>query len=219
MLVAPSTAPPTLIVSLLFPSGSRSLAFPAFSACSLSCCCCRRCCCCFSLSLSGNRQRDKYLQPSSRAEILPFIDFHQLSVDEIRDPLHSFANFNEFFYRHLKAGARPLAAPLDDHVAVQPADCRLHVFPHVDLAKQLWIKGEQFSIPNLLWSEEEGALYEGGSLVIARLAPQDYHRYHFPVSGIMVCEVITGVGFSCGLACMLLVCVLLNSLELFSLEL
>jgi phosphatidylserine decarboxylase len=160
-----------------------------------------------SLSLSGNRQRDKYLQPSSRAEILPFIDFHQLSVDEIRDPLHSFANFNEFFYRHLKADARPLAAPLDDHIAVQPADCRLHVFPHVDLAKQLWIKGEQFSIPNLLWSEEEGALYEGGSLVIARLAPQDYHRYHFPVSGIMVCEVITGVGSRVGwLACCLCAC-------------
>jgi len=132
------------------------------------------------------RQREKYLDPGSRREILPFIQFHELDVDEIRDPLDSFANFNEFFYRHLKPDARPLCAPDDDRIAVQPADCRLHVFPHVDLAQELWIKGENFSVPNLLWSQEDGSLYEGGSLVIARLAPQDYHRYHFPVSGTML---------------------------------
>ncbi len=29
------------------------------------------------------------------------------------------------------------------------------------------------------------SLFEGGSLAVFRLAPQDYHRYHFPVNGIL----------------------------------
>jgi len=60
---------------------------------------------------------------------------------------------------------------------------------NVDIAKELWIKGKTFSLENLLEEEtdDDGLLlldqFKGCSLVIARLAPQDYHRYHFPLSG------------------------------------
>lgn len=46
---------------------------------------------------------------------------------QIRDPLDSFKTFNEFFYRHLKPGARPVASPEEDAVIVSCADCRLVV--------------------------------------------------------------------------------------------
>lgn len=57
-------------------------------------------------------------------------------------------------------------------------------FQTVTDATQLWIKGKTFSIKRLLGGDEaEAKRYEGGSLCIFRLAPQDYHRYHSSVDG------------------------------------
>jgi len=128
-------------------------------------------------------QGKTYTNPSSVKAIKPFIAFHNLNLDEIRDDLDSFQNFNEFFYRKLKPSARPIAAPDEDDVAVSPADCRLNVFPSIDIATDIWIKGSKFNLESLFSSPELAAKYETGSLVIARLAPQDYHRFHSPVKG------------------------------------
>ncbi|KAJ3357877.1 hypothetical protein GGF32_000826 [Allomyces javanicus] len=131
------------------------------------------------------KQGRKYTDPASKAEIPKFIAFHGLNVDEILEPLESFTNFNEFFYRKLKPGARVLDAPEDPAVAVSMADCRLMAFSTIDQAQELWIKGRNFTLANLLQSETEAARYTGGSLVIFRLAPQDYHRFHVPVDGVL----------------------------------
>ncbi|RIA83236.1 phosphatidylserine decarboxylase-domain-containing protein [Glomus cerebriforme] len=129
------------------------------------------------------KQGKKFNHPSSVADIKPFIKFHKLNIDEIADPLDSFKNFNEFFYRKLKPGARPCDSPQDPHVLVSPADCRMMAFPTVTKATELWIKGQSFSIARLLDDDLIAKEYEGGSLGIFRLAPQDYHRFHFPVEG------------------------------------
>jgi phosphatidylserine decarboxylase len=42
------------------------------------------------------------------------------------------------------------------------------------------VKGKKFDLATLLQDEELAAQYEEGSMVIARLCPMDYHRYHFP---------------------------------------
>lgn len=67
-----------------------------------------------------------------------------------------------------------------------PADCRLTAFPTIDLATKYWIKGYGFSLSKLLGSDELAQMFDGGSMVIARLAPQDYHRWHSPVTGSVV---------------------------------
>ncbi|RHZ44097.1 hypothetical protein Glove_759g11 [Diversispora epigaea] len=129
------------------------------------------------------KQGKKFDKPSSAADIVPFIKFHNLDKDEILDPLDSFKNFNEFFYRKLKPEARLCDSPQDPHILVSPADCRMMAFPTIDSATQLWIKGQNFSVARLLGNEEFARDFEGGALGIFRLAPQDYHRYHFPVEG------------------------------------
>jgi phosphatidylserine decarboxylase len=96
-----------------------------------------------------------------------------------------FATFNDFFYRKLKEGARPIADADDDHVLVSPADCRLTVFPSVNDATQIWIKGRNFSLQSLLVHPELVNEWKDCTLAIARLAPQDYHRFHMPCSGIV----------------------------------
>lgn len=59
-------------------------------------------------------------------------------------------------------------------------------FPTVDDATKIWIKGRDFSISKLLGEKfkDKAPAYEGASLAIFRLAPQDYHRYHSPVDGV-----------------------------------
>ena len=122
------------------------------------------------------KQGKKFNHPASVGDINPFVKFHRLDVDEIAEPLSSFKNFNEFFYRKLKPGARPCDSPNDPNIMVSPADCRMMAFPTIAKSTELWIKGQGFTIAKLLDDEVAARRYEGGSLGIFRLAPQDYHR-------------------------------------------
>ncbi|KAF9903805.1 hypothetical protein EC991_003363 [Linnemannia zychae] len=133
------------------------------------------------------KQGRKFDDPRSKRDIEPFIQFHRLEsqMQEVLEPVHNFKNFNEFFYRKLKPDARVLASPGDDRVAVSVADCRMTCWQTISDATQFWIKGRQFTVGRLLGDNELAKKYEGGSLAIFRLAPQDYHRYHIPVKGVL----------------------------------
>jgi phosphatidylserine decarboxylase len=66
---------------------------------------------------------------------------------------------------------------------VLPADGRHLVFPDVDRADGFHVKGEKFTLAELLGDRDLAAEFAGGAMLISRLAPVDYHRFHFPVSG------------------------------------
>ncbi|KAH9031591.1 phosphatidylserine decarboxylase-domain-containing protein [Lactarius deliciosus] len=131
------------------------------------------------------KQGNKYDSPESARDIPAFIQFHKLNMDEILDPLPSFQTFNQFFYRKLKPDARPVEMPDDPNRLVSGADCRLMAFETISEATRLWIKGREFTIARLLGDayKDQVERYAGGALVIFRLAPQDYHRFHSPVDG------------------------------------
>ncbi|KAL5386811.1 hypothetical protein DPSP01_003830 [Paraphaeosphaeria sporulosa] len=133
------------------------------------------------------KQGRKYDDPASAREIEGFVAFHQLDMSEVLLSISDFKNFNEFFYRALKPGARPCSAPEDPRVIVSPADCRSVVFNTLDAAQAIWVKGREFTVQRLLGDAypEDAKRYAGGSLGIFRLAPQDYHRFHIPVDGVM----------------------------------
>ncbi|KAK6597682.1 phosphatidylserine decarboxylase [Botrytis cinerea] len=133
------------------------------------------------------KQGVKYDDPASAAEIQKFINFHQLDMSEVLLPLEQFKSFNEFFYRQLKPDARPCSAPDNPRIIVSPADCRSVVFNRMDEATKIWVKGREFSVERLLGNAypEDAKRYTNGSLGIFRLAPQDYHRFHIPVDGVM----------------------------------
>ena len=135
----------------------------------------------------SQKQGNKYDDPASRLEIRKFIAFHQLDMSEVLLPMEEFRTFNEFFYRQLKPDARPCSAPDNLFIVVSPADCRSVVFNRMDDATRIWVKGREFSIERLLGSAypEDANRYKNGALGIFRLAPQDYHRFHIPVDGIM----------------------------------
>jgi phosphatidylserine decarboxylase len=75
----------------------------------------------------------------------------------------------------------------DPYRLVSGADCRLMAFDPVNEATRLWIKGREFTISRLLGDayKKEADRCIHGSLAIFRLAPQDYHRFHSPVDGVI----------------------------------
>lgn len=137
-----------------------------------------------SLSVKQGR---KYDDPASASQIEGFINFHQLDMSEVLLSIDKFKTFNDFFYRALKPDARPCSAPDNPRIIVSPADCRSVVFDRIDDATRIWVKGREFSVERLLGNAypEDAARYKNGALGIFRLAPQDYHRFHIPVDGVM----------------------------------
>ncbi len=123
---------------------------------------------------------DRMSKPESAARIQPFIEQYGLDPADFADEPSSFRSFNEFFYRKLKPSARPIApAPV-----VFPADGRHLAFPDISAIDSFFVKGQTFDLPALLGDRELAARYATGSLVLSRLCPVDYHRFHFPAAGI-----------------------------------
>lgn len=104
--------------------------------------------------------------------------------------LTSFRNFtsvNDWFTRAINITYRPV--PADTTAIVSPADCRMLVYRNVDDSATYWFKGYSLSTKNLIGNmvvEGSTNYFDKGSLVIARLAPQDYHRFHSSVSGTVI---------------------------------
>jgi phosphatidylserine decarboxylase len=121
-----------------------------------------------------------YLQkrPASVRKILPFIKEFGLNPEEFLEPISAYRSFNDFFIRRLKPAARPLVE--DPHVAIMPADGRYYFYPNIEESEGFIVKGQKFNLHTLLQDEQLAADYAGGSMVIARLCPFDYHRFHFP---------------------------------------
>ena len=120
-------------------------------------------------------------RPASRRLIGPFIREFGLDPSEFAENPETFRSFNEFFIRKLKNGARPLDP--DPAALLFPCDGRHLGFPDVSRVEGVFVKGQRFSLPALLGSAELAGKFERGTLVLSRLCPVDYHRYHFPAAG------------------------------------
>jgi phosphatidylserine decarboxylase len=120
--------------------------------------------------------------PASAARVAPFIRQYGLDATEFREPADSYGSFNEFFYRKLKPTARPVDA--DETSVVFPADGRHLGFQHASDIAGVFIKGQRFDLTALLGDAALAARYADGTLVLSRLCPVDYHRFHFPAAGV-----------------------------------
>jgi len=118
-------------------------------------------------------------RPSSAKKVKPFVERYGLDPSEFAQPLDTFASFDDFFTRKL----RPSARPISDSPLICPADGRYWVCPSISRSEGFLVKGRWFDLDSLLQSKEMAEQYSGGAMVMARLCPTDYHRFHFPCSG------------------------------------
>lgn len=128
--------------------------------------------------LYGAIQKTSY----SRRKIKPFIRKFHIREDEFVESIENFTSFNDFFIRKLKSQSRPITP--GKNIAVLPADARYLIAENLYDTNYFFVKGQRFCLDTFLQNRELAERYKQASLVIARLAPVDYHRYHFPVDCI-----------------------------------
>jgi len=114
---------------------------------------------------------------SSKKKIKPFIQ--RFGIDEREFENADFTSFNDFFIRKLKKSARPI--DVRPEAVVAPADGRYLVYPNIEKADGFYVKGKKFTLQRFLKDDALADRYKEGGMVIARLCPVDYHRFHFPV--------------------------------------
>ncbi len=114
----------------------------------------------------------RYDSPRSRRDIPKLASIPGCEPDEAEKPLADYASFNDFFTRRLKPGARPVG----DGV-VSPADGRLMLYLAADADSPFPLKGATRSLRTVFDGDAPTGLYD---IAVVRLAPVDYHRFHFP---------------------------------------
>lgn len=119
-------------------------------------------------------------RPASREKIGPFIEEFGLDPAEFARLPEEFESFNAFFSRALKPESRPIEP---DPAVVFPADGRHLCVPDLSRCDGLLVKGEMFDLSTLLGDQQLAEQYAHGSLLVSRLCPVDYHRFHFPAAG------------------------------------
>ncbi|MBK27968.1 MAG: phosphatidylserine decarboxylase [Verrucomicrobiales bacterium] len=117
----------------------------------------------------------------SSLRIVPFINKYGLDESEFADPVGEYLSFNEFFYRKLKLKSRPIDT--EDNSLVFPADGRHMAFANISSENNFIVKGQIFNLKQFLGDDELAERYKDGSMLLSRLCPVDYHRFHFPCSG------------------------------------
>ena len=118
---------------------------------------------------------------ASQKDVQTFVDTFHINTAEIEKPIHQYPNLNAFFARKLKPNARPFVQ--DPSIFCSPADGKVFVYPQLDERTLLPIKESHVDITALLASESDARAFHGGAACIVRLAPYDYHRFHFPTNG------------------------------------
>lgn len=115
----------------------------------------------------------------SAKRISAFVKEHNIDLNEYQvNKADDFKTFNDFFYRKLKPGARPIGNDI-----ISPADGKILVFSSLKNVPSFFVKDIEFNLESFLKDKQLATKYADGAMAIIRLAPPDYHRYHFPASG------------------------------------
>lgn len=105
----------------------------------------------------------------------------RIDLSEAQKPIEEYRSFNDFFTRGLKRAAR-LIDP-DPAAVISPCDARLLAYPRIHAAMDVNVKGSELSLRSLLADTALASRYTGGAMLVYRLCPADYHRFHFPEAG------------------------------------
>ncbi|WP_214798566.1 MULTISPECIES: phosphatidylserine decarboxylase [unclassified Exiguobacterium] len=117
----------------------------------------------------------------SRHLIPSFAKVYHIAVEEAEQPLQAYPSLHAFFTRHLKPDARTIDESTD--TLVSPCDGKLSVIELISEDSRFEVKGQSYTLAELLGSQQEARRYAGGTVVVLYLSPSDYHRVHTPLAG------------------------------------
>lgn len=116
--------------------------------------------------------------------IPPSATFADIFNCDPADEYYGFKSWDDFFTRTFRDGVRPVAGAGDDSVIVNACESApLALRQNVALSDLFWLKGQPYSLENMLNWDEYTPQFSGGTVYQAFLSALSYHRWHSPVSG------------------------------------
>jgi phosphatidylserine decarboxylase len=143
------------------------------------------------LSLLPHHALSRAVQWSTRCARFPlrktltrrFIRHYHVDMSEALQPdPDAYPDFNQFFTRALRPGARPIVVQ-PGQIAC-PSDGAISQLGDIDEERIFQAKRRTYSLIELLGTAEAGAKpFVGGRFATTYLSPGDYHRVHMPLTG------------------------------------
>ena len=113
-----------------------------------------------------------------------FDSFEEIFKSDPQDQYSGFASWDAFFIREFAFGVRPVSHPNDESVIVNACESAPYsLSQNVALSDTFWVKGQPYSLENMLNWDKYSARFAGGTVYQAFLSALSYHRWHSPVTG------------------------------------
>lgn len=115
------------------------------------------------------------------------LSFEEIFVCDPSQIYHGFRSWDDFFTRTFRDGVRSTACQDRDDVIVNSCESVPYkVAQDVKAHDKFWIKGQPYSVLDMLAHDELAETFVGGTIYQAFLSALSYHRWHSPVSGTIV---------------------------------
>lgn len=108
-----------------------------------------------------------------------YAEKHGIDLFDYED--REYTSFNDFFTRRIKPGRRCIDR--DENVLICPSDGKVSAY-EIAQSDMFVIKNSVYTVGSLLRDSKLAKRYEGGTAIIIRLTPDDYHRYVYCADGI-----------------------------------
>lgn len=124
--------------------------------------------------------------------------FEEMFQCDPSDPHMGYKSWDHFFTRLFKEDVRPVASPDDDSVIANACESKtFKVARDVNRRDKFWLKGQPYSVVDMLAQDPLAEQFVGGTVYQAFLSALSYHRWHAPVSGKLVkAYVVDGTYYS-----------------------
>jgi phosphatidylserine decarboxylase len=140
-----------------------------------------------------NEREDGWLSPFAYQDM----KLYEFIFDR-KAPHWGWKSYNDFFHREIRKDARPITAPRDPKVIVSANDGNIVTIARgVQRTDKFWLKGEPFSLADMLDRSEYVDRFVGGYVFQSFLSGANYHRWHSPIDGVVRdARVVNGLMFS-----------------------
>lgn len=123
------------------------------------------------------------LSKASRFIIPSFSKAYRINEQEMEKTRAEYRTLHDFFTRRLREGVRETDA--ETKSVISPVDAVINDIGLIESGHRITVKGKQYSIKEMLGSDERVKKYTGGCYMIFYLSPSHYHRIHSPVDGVV----------------------------------
>jgi phosphatidylserine decarboxylase len=109
-----------------------------------------------------------------------------------------YTSWDAFFTREFQSGVRPIKDPENKSLIHNGCESTVYrIAQNVKEHDQFWLKGQPYSVYDMLSRDSKAQYFNGGTVYQAFLDTQDYHRWHSPIDGTIVdVQVIPGTYFA-----------------------